>query len=256
MSAGTVVGVPLGLTLSSMLGWQSVFMLVILIALLGLIGIFVGLNDVTAAAPPSLKERVALLANKQVLATVGVTFLTAIASLGLYTYMAPILLDITSNVNIIPYLWVWGVGGMIGSFTIGYLIDWTKRPRMLLLAILIVMSISLWCIPISQSLASPLLFIPFLLWGAAGWSSLAPQQHTLLGLQPKHGAAVVALNSSCNYLGGAVGAILGGIWLSSGQSPASMPFLAGGIGLCAVIAQIIILWANKKKSMQREDAIV
>ncbi|HZH62119.1 MAG TPA: hypothetical protein VEY70_21650 [Metabacillus sp.] len=42
-----------------------------------------------------------------------------------------------------------------------------------------------------------------------GWASLAPQQHALLISQPRHGKAAVALNSSANYLGSAVGSTLG-----------------------------------------------
>ncbi|MEK4179226.1 hypothetical protein NSQ61_06455 [Aeribacillus sp. FSL K6-1121] len=43
-----------------------------------------------------------------------------------------------------------------------------------------------------------------------GWASQAPQQHERLRYQPEHDAAVVALNSSANYLGSAVGSSLGG----------------------------------------------
>nr|WP_295973610.1 hypothetical protein [uncultured Bacillus sp.] len=44
-------------------------------------------------------------------------------------------------------------------------------------------------------------------YGAKGWAS----QHVLLRLQPNHGAATVALNSSAHYLGSAIGSSLGGI---------------------------------------------
>lgn len=111
MSAGTVVGVPLGLIFSSYWGWESVFWLVILIGLIGLAGIIFGLKAVdvsVVAAPASFKERVTLLTNGKVASVVGVTFLSALASLGLYTYTAPILSDLTTNANITPYLWVWG----------------------------------------------------------------------------------------------------------------------------------------------------
>ncbi|WP_263082084.1 MFS transporter [Endozoicomonas sp. Mp262] len=256
MSAGTVVGVPTGLALSSYIGWQGIFGLVILIALLGLIGVIAGVHEVNAPPPPSLKERVTLLASKQVSATIAVTFLTAVASLGLYSYLAPIISSITDTTQMTPYLWTWGLGGMIGSFTVGHLIDWSKKPRVLLVVILAVMSLSLCAIPFGLLLASPLMFLPFLLWGATGWSSLAPQQHTLLELQPQQGAAVVALNSSCNYLGGSAGTILGAVWLSNSLPIKSMPFAAAIVGICAVIIQLFIVHAhNTKNRVSKEVAV-
>lgn len=80
-----------------------------------------------------------------------------------------------------------GVGGIIGSFSIGHLIDWSQRPRWLQLALLIMMTVAIGFIPIGLQLDSPLMFVPFLLWGMAGWASLAPQQHVLLQLQPENG---------------------------------------------------------------------
>jgi predicted MFS family arabinose efflux permease len=62
-----------------------------------------------------------MLTNGRVLATVGI--MTSVASLGLYTYIASILHNLTDINNITPYLWAWGIGGVIGSFSIGTLID-------------------------------------------------------------------------------------------------------------------------------------
>ncbi|OOF08936.1 MFS transporter [Salinivibrio sp. PR5] len=241
MSAGTVIGVPAGLALATWLGWQGVFTVVVGIAFIGLIGVLLGVPHICVAPPPSLKARVALLANRSVSATIAVTFLTAVASLGLYAYLAPIITGITQHTNLTPYLWVWGLGGMMGSFTIGHLIDWVKHPRAILLGILTLMSVAILSIPSSLPLPSIIAFVPFFLWGAAGWSSLAPQQHTLISLQPEHSAAVVALNSSSNYLGGAVGTLLGGLWLGHGLSVTQLVYAAAAVGGVAIAIQIGIL---------------
>ncbi|WP_116645017.1 MFS transporter [Salinivibrio sp. HTSP] len=241
MSAGTVVGVPVGLALATWLGWQGVFAVVIGIALIGLIGVVLGIPQICVAPPPSLKARVALLASRSVSATISVTFLTAVASLGLYSYLAPVITGITQQTNLTPYLWVWGLGGMVGSFTIGHLIDWVKRPRTILLSVLTLMFVAIFSIPSSLPLPSIITFVPFFLWGAAGWSSLAPQQHTLISLQPEQSAAVVALNSSSNYLGGAVGTLLGGLWLGHGISVIQLVYAAAAVAAVAIVIQVGIL---------------
>ncbi|WP_257786961.1 hypothetical protein [Piscirickettsia salmonis] len=39
-----------------------------------------------------------------------------------------------------PYLWCWGIGGIIGSLSIGALIDKTSKPSYLLIGILSILN--------------------------------------------------------------------------------------------------------------------
>lgn len=246
MGMGTVIGVPLGLLIAAHTQWQSVFLLVSLLGLIALMGIFWRFPKFDTQAPPSLKERFLMLTNIKVAETVGVTILVSIASLGLYTYLASIIHTTIGATTITPYLWVWGLGGIIGSFSIGSLIDITGRPKRLMLAIIIIMALAILLLPalLTYSLLG---FIPFFLWGATGWSSQAPQQHTLLTLEPKHGAILVALNSSANYLGSAIGAGLGGFVLSMGISPGRLPYFSGGIAVFACVCQLTIICLRRNK---------
>ncbi len=196
--------------------------------------------------PPSMQQRFAMMAKERVAAIISVTFITSIASLGLYTYISTILDNLKDTPSLAPYLWAWGIGGVIGSFSVGYFIDRTARPKMLMAGILTIMAFAMFCIPFA--LPFPILsFLPFVLWGAMGWASQAPQQHELLRLQPNHGAAVVALNSSANYLGSAVGSALGGIVLLAGLTPSSLPFAAGCLVLAALLVQWLIISSNRKR---------
>ncbi|EHC9819331.1 MFS transporter [Salmonella enterica subsp. enterica serovar Newport] len=245
MSTGTVIGVPLGLLLSSHFGWQSTLWLVTIIGVVGLTGVVAGFPDITVSTPPSLLARFKMLGNRQVAATVGVTFLTALASLGLYTFIEPVLKEI-SDVNVItPYLWAWGAGGMIASFSVGYVIDWCKKPAILLVFILLIMTLLLLSIPVTSQHGPAFAFFSFILWGATGWSSLAPQQHCLLRMQPEHGAAVVALNSSSNYLGGAAGTICCGLLISYGIHASSLPYFAGAMAALALVSHLGILVSRR-----------
>jgi predicted MFS family arabinose efflux permease len=160
-----------------------------------------------------MKERVKMFLDKRVAITVLVTFFASISSLDLYTYLSPLLKEIAASSNLAIYLWAWGLGGLFGSVMIGYLIDYFKKPKTLVTLILITLTLSIICIPLMINL--PLLkYLPFFVWGAMGWACQAPQQHILLSYQPNNGSSAVALNSSVNYLGSAIGASLGGVVLS------------------------------------------
>ena len=86
----------------------------------------------------------------------------------------------------------------------------------------------------------PLLnLIPFIIWGAMGWATQAPQQHILLDKHPEHGATSVALNSSLNYLGSAIGSALGGLVLAQTQSVNILIYAACFIALLGTIIQMV-----------------
>jgi len=238
MSTGTAVGVPLGLIIAEHLDWHATLWFITALGLIAMIGIVIWFPSFPASAPPSLRQRVAMMTNGRVAAIVGITFMTSVASLGLYTYIATILNNLADIPSVTPYLWAWGIGGTVGSFSIGTLIDRTGRPDLLMAGILAIMALAMFSLPFVLPL-SILSFLPFILWGAMGWGSQAPQQHELLRLQPNHGAAVVALNSSANYLGSAIGSALGGIVMLAGLAPSRLPFAAG----CLVLVTLLGQWA-------------
>ncbi|MCJ2017253.1 MFS transporter [Methylobacterium sp. E-065] len=243
MSTGTVIGVPAGLWIAQRLGWQGTLLMVALLGALATAAILLRLPDIPAPEPPSWQARVALLADPQIVATVAVSFLTAVASLGLYTYVAPLLDRAGLGAAAASYFWIWGLGGLVGSFAVGSLIDWTGAPRRLMALILAILALTLAALPALLGLGF-LGFLPFLIWGAMGWASQAPQQHTLLSLRPDHGSVAVALNSSANYLGGAVGAALGGVVVTVAGITA-LPVAAAGVAVAALMLQLAILTRRK-----------
>lgn len=215
MSVGTVVGVPVGLQLANLFNWRWTIGVIVLISIIAFISIYILLPNFKLPATPSLKERFSLFVNPHVLRVVSVTICAAIASLGLYTYLSQVINEYLSPSYISLFLTAWGVGGLIGSFGVGFIIDKFKDTRYLMLSILIILALSILFIPIL--IKTPMLsVIPFLLWGAMGWATQAPQQHILLKNHENHGSSSVALNSSVNYLGSALGAALGGVLLAKG----------------------------------------
>ncbi|MGE7673004.1 MFS transporter [Lysinibacillus sp. NPDC094403] len=213
MSMGTVLGVPLGIYISNLFDWKLTLWLLVMIGVISVLCMYIFLPDFPTTSPPALNERLKMFLDKRVTITVGITFFASVASLGLYTYLSPLLEEMTSSSNITMYLWAWGFGGLVGSLMIGYLIDYFGKPKTLITIFLFTLTLSIICIPLMLNL--PILkYLPFFIWGAMGWACQAPQQHILLSYQPNNGSSAVALNSSVNYLGSAIGASLGGVALS------------------------------------------
>lgn len=213
MSMGTVLGVPLGIYISNLFDWKVTLWLLVMIGVISILCMYFFLPDFPTTPPPALNERLKMFLDKRVTITVGVTFFASVASLGLYTYLSPLLEEMTRSSNLTMYLWAWGFGGLVGSILIGYLIDYFGKLKTLVTIILFALTLSIISIPFMLNLAI-LKYVPFFVWGAMGWACQAPQQHILLSQQPNNGSTAVALNSSVNYLGSAIGASLGGVILS------------------------------------------
>ncbi|ART62277.1 MFS transporter [Kushneria marisflavi] len=231
MASGTVLGVPAGLWLADHLGWQAALWLISLIGAVALLGLMRWLPALSPVAQSSLKQKFAILKDAQVVRLLGISLLAAVASLGLYTFMAPLISAYTEH-NVTPFLWVWGVGGVLGSFLVGSLVDRFSNVQ-ITTGILVLLSLSLIALPLALSLNPWLALLPIILWGAVGWALQVPQNNALMKAREASGDGhlAVALNESALYLGSALGAGAGGVWLSLGWPVWGLAVAAGVIGL-------------------------
>ncbi|MEV4347707.1 hypothetical protein AB0J83_24900 [Actinoplanes sp. NPDC049596] len=77
-----------------------------------------------------------------------------------------------------------------------------------------------------------------LIGGAASWALITPINHALTGLAPDNPSVVISLNSSGAYLGQALGAILGGLALTSGAGAREICLIAAAIVAVAVLVEL------------------
>ena len=80
--------------------------------------------------------------------------------------------------------------------------------------------------------------VSLFVWGLCGWASLAPQQHVLLQTNPADGATAVAANASANYLGSALGAVIGSLLVAAHATPAMLCGSAAALAAVALICQL------------------
>ncbi|MGW1259006.1 MFS transporter [Streptomyces sp. NPDC002513] len=239
MSIGTIVGVPLGVLLAERTGWRDTLWLITALGLFALVGMTL-LPTTAAAPPPALRERIRILADGRVAGIAVVSLLGGIASLGLYTYLAPFLTDAANTSWTVGPMWAWGAGGVIGSLLIGRIVDRTRRPFAIVGCVLALLTASHLLLPLAAG-APWALAVPLVIWGAAGWALQVPQQHQLIAAQPEQAPVAVALNSSSVYLGSAIGSALGGTVLAAGLAPAALPYCTAALALLALVLHLTIV---------------
>lgn len=244
MASGVVLGVPLSLLIAEQLGWQAALWLVTLLGLVAFFGLLLKLPSLPAATATTLNQKLAILGDGHVLVILLVSLLAAIASLGMYTFIAPLLADPAYGAvrSVTPYLWVWGIGGVLGSFLIGPLVDRIKGP-VLTFAIMLILAVSLFVLPLTAALSTWLVMLPIALWGAVGWALQVPQNNELILARQAQGDGnlAIALNESALYLGSAIGAAAGGFVLLLQMPTWTLAASAGGVAALGALLQVVNL---------------
>ena len=239
MAGGTVLGVPLSLLLAQQLGWTAALWLVAILGALALAGLLWQLPALPEVPATSLRRKLALLADGPVLLILLVSLLAAVASLGMYTFIAPLLAWSAQGtaMSATPFLWAWGVGGIAGSVLVGPWADKLAAPR-LTMFILLLLALALCALPLAAGWSAWLMLAPIALWGAAGWALQVPQNQQLLAVRARQGDGnlAIALNESALYLGSAIGAATGGMLLLLDWP---MWLLAAGAALVATAALLL-----------------
>ncbi|WAM52813.1 MFS transporter [Vreelandella venusta] len=245
MASGTVLGVPFSLLLAERFGWESAMWLISVLGIVAYAGLHAKLPTLPSLPSLPLARKLAILKAPHAMAILAVSLLGAVASLGMYTFIAPFMTATESGAvrSITGYLWVWGIGGVVGSFLIGSLVDRFIGP-VITLAIMLLLSLALIALPVTASTHPLLTLLPIAIWGAVGWALQVPQNNELIRTRQPHGDdnLAVALNESALYLGSAIGAASGGIILAL-QFPVSTLAIGAGVvaALGAAIQLVIIL---------------
>jgi predicted MFS family arabinose efflux permease len=233
LSVGTAFGVPVGLLVEDRFGWRWTIGLIVLLGVIAAAGVTGRTRRLPVMQSIAWRDRLAALRTPFTVATLGVTFWTGVASLGLYTYLAEVAAAHGLAASTYTFIWLWGLGGMTGALLIGRIIDRHLPPARatgLLLGLLAFAFVMVaWGTPMLTGAGC-------FLWGLAGWASVAPQQHALVSHEPRHATASIAWNASANYLGGAVGAAVGSAALSAHLTPRWLP---AGAMVATIVALVI-----------------
>ncbi|MBA1278033.1 MFS transporter [Stutzerimonas stutzeri] len=244
MASGVVLGVPVSLMIADSFGWQAALWLVTSLGLLALAGLTLLLPRLPAAPTSSLRQKLRILANGHVMTILLISLLAAVASLGMYTFIAPLLADpeLGAVRSVTPYLWIWGIGGVLGSFLVGPVVDRVRGP-VLVFAIMVILSASLFLLPVAATLGTWLVTLPIMAWGAVGWALQVPQNNELIQARQAHGDGnlAIALNESALYLGSAIGAAAGGFVLLLQMPTWTLAACAGLVALLGALLQVLIL---------------
>ncbi|MET0338836.1 MAG: MFS transporter, partial [Caulobacter sp.] len=236
LTIATLMGVPFGAWLGLQYGWRSTFWAVAVIGLVAavVLAVFVP-ADKDKPQPSPLREEFAVLGRPQVLLGLLMTVLGFAGVFAVFTYIQPILTQITgfSEAAVSPILLVFGGGLAVGNLLGGRLADKRLMPALMgTLALLAVMLVALTFA--FQAKVPAIVFTG--LFGIAAFATVAPLQLRVL---EQAGGAGQSLASSLNIgafnLGNAFGAWLGGAVIDHGPGLGAVTWVAALVPLAGLL---------------------
>ena len=249
LTLANVLGVPFGTLLGQEAGWRMTFFAVSAIGVLAFIALFRFLPKRTEDHDVSIVAELAALRNGRIWLALSITVLFSAAVFTLFTYIAPILQQVT---GLTPRgtsytLLLIGVGLTLGNVVGGRLADWKLVPTIFgVFALLILLQMLFhWT---SRDLVGA--EITLFLWGGVFFAGCSAVHYNAL----KTGADAPNLTSTLSIgafnTGNALGAWAGSMTIDAGFALRTVPIVASlFVGAAMVMAAIFVL-ASRRQALR------
>ncbi|NKM72445.1 MFS transporter [Rhizobium laguerreae] len=238
LTLANVLGVPIGTAIGQAYGWRATFGVVTVIGIVTILGLIAILPRDKQQENGSILREIAALRNGGLWLALSTTVFFAASMFALFTYIAPLLRDVTgvSPEGVTWTLFLIGIGLTIGNLVGGKLADW--RLGATLAGVFAAIAIT----SIAFSYTSRF-FIPaeitLFLWAMASFAAVPALQVGVVGFGKDAPNLVSTINIGAFNTGNALGAWVGGLVIDAGFDLTRVPLAAAlmaliGLGVTAL----------------------
>ncbi|SFF96268.1 MFS transporter, DHA1 family, inner membrane transport protein [Duganella sp. CF458] len=235
LTLANIGGVPAATWIGQQVGWRVAFAGTAVLGLVTIAALWLALPKGEAGTPPNLRRELKVLTRPEVLLAMGTTVMGSGAMFALYTYVAPILAEIThASPGFVAFALVLiGIGFTLGNSLGGRLADWSLdgATKLILAALAVTMAVLPLVMTTEVGAA-----IGLVVWGAAAFGIVPPVQMRVMQAAAQAPGLASSVNVGAFNLGNALGAALGGVVIGQGLGYAAVPLVgaalaAGGLAL-------------------------
>jgi predicted MFS family arabinose efflux permease len=233
LSTATAFGAPIGTVIGTLLGWRYTFVAVAVIAASVAIGVAFFLTCEASPERHSLRSRISLIHDRDILVVLLATFLVLCGLYLTYTYIGAVFDRATQGdgLTLAVLIAVWGLAGTAGSLISGRLTD-RMGSRIVINTSLVVLTLNFAGLPwTSAALTSSI--IALIVWGLCAWGFVIPQQHRLIGLAPQHASILLSLYAMAVYGGTSVSGAVGAL-AATFVGYHNLPLIGAALVLCGL----------------------
>ncbi|MGK9415017.1 MFS transporter [Pseudomonas cedrina] len=238
LTLANVLGVPLGTALGQEAGWRSTFWAVTLIGVIALIGLIRFLPAKRDEEKLDMRAELAALKGAGIWLSLSMTALFAASMFTLFTYVAPLLGDVTgvSPKGVTWTLLLIGLGLTVGNIIGGKLAD--KRLAATLIGVFISMAVVSTALSWTSIAVIPT-EITLFLWATASFAAVPALQINVVTFGKAAPNLVSTLNIGAFNIGNALGAWVGGSVIAHGFGLTSVPLAAAALAILALVVTLI-----------------
>ena len=230
LTLANVLGVPLGTALGQTYGWRAPFWAVVVIGIASIIGLMVVMPKSEAAPKSNILGEIGALRGAGLWLSLAMTMFFSAAMFALFTYIAPILRDVTgiSPQGVTWTLFLIGLGLTVGNLVGGRLADWRLGASLAGIFAAIALTSAIFSVT-SQSLipAEITLFI----WALVTFAAVPALQIGVVRYGKDAPNLVSTINIGAFNVGNALGAWVGGTAIDSGVALPHVPLAAAFLAL-------------------------
>ncbi|NKL32991.1 MFS transporter [Rhizobium leguminosarum bv. viciae] len=230
LTLANVLGVPIGTAIGQAYGWRATFGVVTVIGIVTISGLIAILPRDKQQENGSILREIAALRNGGLWLALSTTVFFAASMFALFTYIAPLLRDVTgvSPEGVTWTLFLIGLGLTVGNLVGGKLADW--RLGATLAGVFATIAIT----SIAFSYTSHF-FIPaeitLFLWAMASFAAVPALQVGVVGFGKDAPNLVSTINIGAFNTGNALGAWVGGLVIDAGFDLTRVPLAAALMAL-------------------------
>jgi DHA1 family inner membrane transport protein len=238
LTLANVLGVPLGTALGQYAGWRSTFFAVTVIGVISLIGLIKFLPAKRDEEKLDMRAELAALRGAGVWLSLSMTVMFAASVFALFTYMAPLLGEVTgvSPRGVTWTLLLIGLGLTLGNVIGGKLAD--RNMSRTLIGVFIVMAVVSSVLTWTSSSLIPA-EITLFIWATAGFAAVPALQINVMTFGKAAPNLISTLNIGAFNVGNALGAWIGGSVIAHGFGLNSVPLAAAALAVIALLLTLI-----------------
>ena len=248
LTLANVLGVPLGTALGQAAGWRATFWAVAILGVASLIGLYFLLprHEKPAEHPNMLRELTAIKAPAW--AALAITVLFSASAFTLFTYIAPVLNNIThvSPRGVTYTLFLVGLGLTLGNFLGGRLADWHLFKT--LAGIFLCAALVLAILTLTARTLIPA-EITLFIWAMLTFGSVPALQINVVNFGRAAPNLISTLNIAAFNGGNALGAWVGGEVIANRLGFDAIPPTAAALALAALLLVLLSRLLPTKRTL-------
>lgn len=234
LAVALVAGVPAATWLGQAAGWRSAYWLVVVLAAATVAAVLAVVPSMPGRPEATVRGELGALRRPQVLLTLAVGVVGFGGMFALYSYIAPVVTDVAelSRGTLPVVLFVYGIGGVIGTALAGRLGDWALFPSVAgaLVALMAVLAVTAVVAP-----WAPALVVGVFLVSVSGSALAILLQLRLMETAGEAQMLGAALNHSALNLANALGAWVGGLVIAAGLGYRAPSAVGAGLAAAGLI---------------------